>query len=211
MSTTDFALSLVEATVAMHESGMPLMRRLIPAGEEVLIWDHYPPDDAVAPRSKSRHFYHCHPPADRSDGEHGHFHFFLPKSAFARQGKWRSAPVDLTEKRADVVHIAALSISPEGQPLALFTVNRWVTGEWLYPATAIAAVLDRFDLTGAPGDPRVNQWLTAIVGLARPLIVDLLHHRDEILSAAGWPGEDRAIEITSHAKLDLQSLVDDAM
>ncbi len=210
MSAADFALSLVDATVAMHESGMPLMRRLIPAGEEVLIWDHYPPDDAVAPRTKSRYFYHCHPPAERSGGEHGHFHFFLPKSAFARQGKCQSAPIDLAETRADVVHIAALSIDSDGLPLALFTVNRWVTDEWLYRASAIAAVLDRFDLTGAPGDRLVNQWLTAIIGLARPLIIDLLYERDALLEAANWPGEDRTVEITSRAPLDLQAQVDAA-
>ena len=210
MSAADFALKLVDATVAMHESGIPLMRRIIPAGEDVMLWDHYPPDDAVSPRTKSRYFYHCHPPAERSDGEHGHFHFFLPKSAFSVQHKCQLGVIDTTVKRADVVHIAALSIDHDGLPLALFTVNRWVSDEWLYPAPDIAATLNRFDLTGAPGDARVNQWLTAIVGLARPLIIDLLHQRDSLLSAGGWPGEDRAVEITSHAPLDLQSLVDDA-
>ncbi len=211
MIAADFANSLIEATVAMHESGIPLMRRVVPEGEDVLLWDHYPADDAVSPTTKSRYFYHCHPPAERSAREHGHFHFFLPKSAFSDPLECRAAPIDLAVKRADVVHIAALSISADGLPLEFFTVNRWVTDEWLFPAAAIAAVLDQFDLTGADRDAHVNQWLTAIVALARPLITDLLTARDTVLRAAGWSGEDRAIEITSRASVDIQSLVDAAL
>ena len=211
MPASSFADSLIDATVAMHASGTPMMRRVISADDSVKIWDHYPPDDAVSPKTKSRYFYHCHPPAERGEGEHGHFHLFLPKSALPRTAACVSAPLDLATKRTDVVHIAALSISPEGLPIEFFTINRWVTDEWLYRAADIAAVLDRFDLTGAGGDPHVNQWLTAIVGLARPLIIDLLNTRDAGLVAAGWPGEDRDIEITSRAMIDIQSLVDAAL
>ena len=204
------ARSLIEATIAMHESGVPLMRRVIPVDEEVAIWTHYPENDAVSPKSRSRYFYHCHPPAERGIDEHGHFHLFIPKKAIGKPARSQplSIPVDLTGPRADVVHLAALSISAEGLPVELFTVNRWVTDEWLYSADDIMAVLPRFDLTGAGGDDLVNQWLTAIVALARPMIEKLLRERDDVLSAAGWPGEDRSIEITSRAPLDLQSLVD---
>lgn len=211
MMTADFANSLIEATLTMHESGVPFMRRVIPKDQDVRLWDHYPADDAISPRTKSRYFYHCHPPAERGVGEHGHFHFFLPKSVIGDPLDCRAAPIDLAIKRADVVHVAALSISADGLPLEFFTVNRWVTDEWLYSAASIAVVLDRFDLTGADGDPHVNQWLTAIVALARPLITDLLETRDAVLSAAGWLGEDRAIEITSRASVDLQSIVDRAL
>jgi hypothetical protein len=203
---------LIDATIAMHSSGKPLMRRVIPADEDVKLWDHYPADDAISPRTRARYFYHCHPPAERGIDEHGHFHLFVPKTAIKKPARMRplSSPVDLTGPRADVVHLAALSISAEGLPVELFTVNRWVTDEWLYGADDIMAILPRFDLTGAGGDELVNQWLTAIVTLAQPMIEQLLRERDDLLRAAGWPGEDRSIEITSRAPLDLQSLVDAA-
>jgi hypothetical protein len=71
-------------------------------------------------------------------------------------------PAGLKADRADVVHLAALSVSPEGLPITMFTVNRWVCDEWLFPHADIMAVIDDFDLTGADGDPLVNAWLPLI-------------------------------------------------
>ena len=107
-----------------------------------------------------------------------------------------------------MVHIAALSISPAGLPLSLFTVNRWVTNEWLYPHGEIMSALAGFDLADAPGDPLVNRWLTAMVHLCAPLIDSLLAERDAALAAAGWDGENCALEILSTTTVDLQGLVD---
>lgn len=204
------AEALIEATLAMHGAGKPLMRLVLPEGGEPEQWAHYPPDDAISPASRSRYFYHCHPPEERGDGEHGHFHLFLPLSLFAEEDV-RCAPTDDDDDRAEVVHIAALSVDMQGVPLRLFTTNRWVTDEWLYPADAIAAVINHFDLEGADGDPHVNQWLSAFVALARDLIIDLLHQRDAVLEAKNWPSEDHAVEITSCVPLDLQALLDQAL
>lgn len=206
----DSAEALIEATLAMHSAGKPLMRLVLPIDGEPEQWAHYPPDDAMSPVSRSRYFYHCHPPGERDEGEHGHFHLFLPLTLFAQE-ECKSAPPEDSEDRARVVHFAALSVDMQGVPLRLFTTNRWVTDEWLYSADAIAAEVDRFDLEGADGDPHVNQWLTAFVALAREPIIDLLHQRDAVLEAKGWPGEDRAVEITSSAPLDLQALLDQSL
>lgn len=206
----DSAEALIEATVAMHSAGKPLMRLVLPADDEPEQWAHYPPDDAISPVSRSRYFYHCHPPEERGEGEHGHFHLFLPLALFAEED-CQSAPPEDGENRARVVHFTALSVDMQGVPLQLFTTNRWVTDEWLCSADAIAAVIDRFDLEGADGDPHVNQWLTAFVALAREPIIDLLHRRDAVLEAKGWPGEDRAVEIASSTPADLQALLDQAL
>lgn len=207
MTPEHAATQLIDATMAMHTSGTPLMRRVIPQDIEIRLWDHYPDHDAVSPQSKSRYFYHCHPVEERGADEHGHFHLFLPKQIMPKRAKPRLAPPNLKIKRADVVHIVALSVNPAGLPTAMFTVNRWVTDEFLYPQHNIMAALDGFDLTGADGDPLVNLWLTAMVHLARPVIDALLVERDAALAAAHWAGEDRSFEILSHAPVDLQSLV----
>lgn len=199
--------TLVETTLIMHGRGTPLMRLVLPSDDEPEQWAHYPPDDAISPVSGCRYFYHCHPPEERGDREHGHFHLFLPLSLFP-EGGWKAAPPDDGEKRAKVVHTVALSVDMNGVPIRLFTTNRWVTDEWLYPTEAIAAVMHRFDLTGADGDPLVNQWLTAFVALAREPISALLLERDAKLADLGWTGEDRSIEIISSSAVDLQSLIE---
>ena len=208
MSPEQAAQTLVEATVAMHQSGVPLMRRVLPPKVEPTLWEHYPEHDAVSPHNGSRYFYHCHPIEERGAGEHGHFHLFLPKLAMEQPNDAKCAPADLEVDRADVVHLAALSVSPEGLPIAMFTVNRWVCDEWLFSHNDIMSVIDGFDLTGADGDPLVNSWLTAMVHLTKPMISGLLAQRDERLAASNWNGEDRALEVISILPVDLQALVD---
>ena len=208
MSPQQAAQSLVETTIAMHQSGIPLMRRVLPPEVEATLWEHYPEHDAVSPHNGSRYFYHCHPVEERGAGEHGHFHLFLRRLAMEQPNGAKCVPADLEADRADVVHLAALSVSPEGQPIAMFTVNRWVCDEWLFSNSDIMAVIDSFDLTDADGDPLVNAWLTAMVHLTKPMIGALLVERDERLSAANWDGEDTALEVISIAPIDLQALVD---
>jgi hypothetical protein len=208
MSPENAAKLLVETTIAMHQSGIPLMRRVLPPDTEPMLWEHYPENDAISPHNGSRYFYHCHPIEERGAGEHGHFHLFLPKLAMEQPNEAKCAPADLEADRADVVHLAALSVSPEGLPITMFTVNRWVCDEWLFQHVDIIAVIDGFDLTDADGDPLVNAWLTAMVHLAKPMISTLLAERDERLAASNWDGEDRALEVISSAPVDLQSLVD---
>ena len=211
MSPKQAAYELIEATVAMHESGVPLMRRVLPPTDtDTELWEHYPENDAVSPHAGSRYFYHCHPVEERGADEHGHFHMFMAKTAMSKPRSVAIAPIG-NKARAQtpkVVHIAALSVNPAGLPIALFTVNRWVTNEWLYPHDQIMAAIDKFDLSGAQCDALVNKWLTGFVHLARPIISELLIKRDAALAAAGWDGENRALEILSTTTVDLQGLVE---
>jgi hypothetical protein len=198
--------TLIDATVNMHRSGIPLMRRVLPMEEDIIQWDHYPENDVVDRKTKSRFFYHCHPPEERGAGEHGHFHLFLSKESVANTASL-AAPEDLSINRADVVHIIALSVDKNGIPIDLFSVNRWVTDEWLYPHADIVSALDYFNLEKADGDPLVNAWMTALVFLARPLIANLLAERDAILLAEHASFENRTLEIISRAPLDIQALI----
>jgi len=201
---------LMTSTAAMFAEGRPLMSRILPAADVAEVWQHYPPDDVVNGAAGSRFFYHCHPPAERGTGEHGHFHLFLAKSAMPTSAIPMIAPPATTsdEPRADVVHIGALAISTDGLPLWWFTTNRWVTDEWLYPAAAVIGQLERFDLRGPDGDPLVNDWLTAMVGLCRDDLADLLTQRDAALKAADLTGENRSVEITSSKPISLERLFD---
>ncbi len=200
----------------MAKSGRPLMTRVLPQDEPARVWEHYPPDDAVDRTTGARWYYHAHPPGEREAGEHGHFHLFLDKRAFGRTARPLARPSGRSPLRADVVHIAALSVNVAGLPTRLFTTNRWVTDEWLLPASAIMARLPRFSLSAAPGDPLVNAWLTAAVSLFRPEIRCALDDRDVALAAAavdhaGDLFEARDIEILSSVDLNLDEAATEAL
>lgn len=206
-AATAHALAL--ATISMAEDGAPLMRRVLPDGA-MHLWDRYPMGDIVAGNG-ARAFYHAHPPGERAGmPEHGHFHFFLPRTAMPPEAMPLRGPLERGPGSDDVVHIIAMSFADSGLPTALFTVNRWVTDEWLYPAADIMGALHLFDLADSGFDPLACDWLTAAVHLCRPLIGELLEERDAVL-ARGVSGEDPAAEVLSHRPLDLQGLLAQAM
>lgn len=198
---------LMDASMRMHDEGVPMMRRVVPSDEETRLWTHYPENDVVNGDLACRYFYHCHPQEEREFGEHGHFHIFFGKSGMARTAVPLVPAPKSTVKRADVVHIAALSVDTNGLPVRWFTVNRWVTDEWLFPAQDIISLLPKFNLAGSNGDPLVNDWITAMVQLSQPQIEELLTQRDAELALRDPSGEDRAAEILSLAAIDLEALL----
>ncbi len=207
MHRNDALNLLMKSSAAMHSAGKPLMRRILPAEQDIVLWNHYPDADIVNGALSSRYFYHCHPVEERGDGEHGHFHLFLRKSAFSR-GMRPFIPAPKKRKKPKVVHIAALSISAEGLPVGWFTTNRWVTGEWMYRAAHIRQLLPSIDFRGDVGDPLVNDWLTAMVQLSADMIGALLDERDERLMVADPSGENEDVEIVSRGVIDLAALLD---
>jgi len=187
----------------MASQGLSLVPRVIPSDGSFQQWEHYPDKDAISPTTRSRWFYHAHPPEQREAGEHGHFHLFLPLDAFAGIAPVK-APKPKNKKGktpAKVVHFIALSCNTSGIPTHWFTTNRWVTNEYFVHANAIIDRLSGFMVDDAPGDPLVNQWLTAVVAVNRTQIETLLRERDASLQ--GESLEDPALEILSTAPLTL--------
>jgi hypothetical protein len=185
------------------------MSRVLPQDNTARVYTHYPIGDVVNGKHGSRYFYHSHPPEDRSAEEHGHFHLFLDRRAFGKDTEplIPAPPVAAGGKRADVVHLAALAIGYDGLPLRWFGTNRWVTDEWLYPATDVIGALSKFDLRGSNGDPKVNDWLTAILRLSAKSVAGVLIERDEALRQRDMSGEDRTVEVTSMRDVDLAKLL----
>jgi len=168
--------------------------------------DHYPKEDVYDRETASQYYYHAH----REDhAEHGHFHLFLRDASLPEGAEPAMGPTG--EDR--VAHLVAISMDAWGYPTDLFTVNRWVTDESWLPATAIAAVLDRFAIDHAYPSWPVNRWLTAMVRGFRPQIEALLHHRDEVIEQRREHGlekvlEDRSLEIIGTIPIDVESWAD---
>jgi hypothetical protein len=180
-------------------------------------WRHYPDGDVYDPKSHAQYFYHVHPVNGRPVREHGHFHTFLRAEGMPAG----TAPLILPEIavadvpalppqapplkrgfREEVSHLVAIAVDCRGEPIRMFTTNRWVTGETWYRADDVIRMLDRFAITEGETSETLNRWVCAMLQLFRPQIAALLRMRDETVMA--WRRrrrtqvfEDPALEITS--------------
>ena len=185
---------LIDLSKAMAMEGRTLIERVLPRPPETYTqYTHYPEGDAIDPDSGARWFYHAHAPEERGENEHGHFHLFLPLSAFGEE-----APLAEPQKKgaAKVVHVAALCFDTDGLPTHWIATNQWVTEEYLFPAEAIIARLEQMVMVKAGEDkgiPLVGQWLTLALAIARADIAALLQERDIALSKTD--PRDRKAEI----------------
>jgi hypothetical protein len=188
-------------------------------------WQHYPDGEVYDSQSHAQYFYHSHPVSGRPVREHGHFHTFLraegmpvgaaplilPEIAVAHVPALPpQAPPRKHGKREEVSHLVAIAVDRRGEPIRLFTTNRWVTGETWYRADDVIRMLDRFVITEAQPSETLNRWVVAILRLFRPQIAALLRMRDETVMA--WRRrrrthvfEDPGLEITSSLDIDMEA------
>jgi hypothetical protein len=180
-------------------------------------WQHYPDGEVYDSQSHAQYFYHSHPVSGRPVREHGHFHTFmraegmpvgaapliLPEIAVADVPALPpQAPPLKRGTREEVSHLVAIAVDCRGEPIRLFTTNRWVTGETWYRADDVIRMLDRFAITEVEPSETLNRWVGAMLRLFRPQIAALLRMRDETVMA--WRRrrrthvfEDPALETTS--------------
>lgn len=185
-------------------------------------WRHYPVGEVYDPNTHAQYFYHAHPAAQRTAGEHGHFHTFLraegmpagaaplvlPETALAGAPSPPQAAPLRHGTREEVSHLVAIALDERGEPVRLFTTNRWVTGETWYRAADVIGMLDRFTLGDEAGPALVNRWLAALVALYRPQVETVLRLRDQ--AVMDWRRrrrsnvfEDTRLEIASSVDIDL--------
>ncbi len=175
-------------------------------------FDHYPSGDVYDGETHSQYYYHSHRP---EGGEHGHFHTFLRAKGMPKGLK----PIDykgeatIPSGKDAIAHLIAIAMNKPGQPISLFSVNRWVTDESFYVAKDTIAMLDSFKMDHTFPCLAVNQWLTAMLVLFRPQIEALLLERDKTLKnwAALHMGtdiyEDRDLEVTSFLPINTEDQI----
>jgi hypothetical protein len=194
-------------------------------------WHHYPPGDVYDAESHGQFFYHAHPPSERRGGEHGHFHCFLrprgmpagtvplmlPELAIADAPAAPAdpllAPVAQPNQGGNndkLSHLVAIAMDASGNPIRLFTTNRWVTGETWYAAEDVIRMLSAFEIGHARPSWPLNRWLSAMFRLFRVEMAELLLQRDA--AVMNWRRrrrgkvhvfEDRRLEVTSAADISL--------
>ena len=211
----------LEAMVAAGERVLECHRVLAKSGSNVVAevlrgqgtfyeFDHYPAGDVYDPESHSQYYYHSH-----REGEHGHFHTFLREKGMPED--CRPVPQSeadfMTERDDRLSHLIAISMNRAGFPIRLFTTNRWITADNWYTADDVTKMLNRFEMDLAWPSWPVNIWVTAMLRLFRPQIVELVRERDA--AVAKWQKnhpdadafEDRGCDITSVRKISVAAQI----
>ena len=205
------AHTVIETVTQMASEGRPLMQRVLPDGD-VHWWAHYPDDDARDAFTRSRWFYHIHAPGDRDPSEHGHFHLFLHRTQLQDASEPLGVPAEGEEAAAFVVHVAGLAINHQGLPTSWFATNRWVTDEFMYPASTVIDHLPLYNVDATEEDTTVNRFLTAMVALYRDEIAAMLLARDEALrllvDELGPSAYETANDILASCPIDLDSKIE---
>ncbi|MEM1051558.1 MAG: hypothetical protein AAGI28_05620 [Pseudomonadota bacterium] len=210
MNQEEAAFTVIETITQMAQEQRPLMLRVVPQ-EGATFWTHYPVKDARDKYCKSRWYYHVHAPGSRDDDEHGHFHLFLHRTQLPEGLEPKVWPPQGEDARAHVTHLIALSIDTNGIPRSWFTVNRFVTNEFLYPADVMIEHLPEFSVDHTAEDDLVNRFVTAMVALYREEIAILLRERDmrqaELVNEFGDDAYNKAsgVEVLSQIPIDLDT------
>lgn len=200
MTPVQAAHTVIETITQMAQEQRPLMLRVVPE-EGANFWTHYPKADARDKFCKARWYYHVHAAGSREDNEHGHFHLFLHRTQLPEGLEPKVWPPQGEESKAHVTHLIALSIDTNGIPSSWFSVNRYVTNEFLYPAETMIGHLPDFNVDHTNEDDCVNRFVTAMVALYREEIAELLKERDIKQAALFAEHGDEAYEKASGAEV----------
>jgi hypothetical protein len=203
-------VQVLECYRVLQKSNSNVVAELLRGQGEFYELDHYPKGDVYDTETHSQFYYHSH-----REGEHGHFHTFLREKGMpkdCRPVEQSEAPF-MKERDDKLSHLIAISMNRAGFPIGLFTTNRWITADNWYKADDVIKMLDRFEMDLASPSWPVNIWLTAMLRLFRPQIMELVRERDA--TVASWQKEhsdvdafeDRGCDITSVRKISVAAQI----
>ncbi len=197
----------------LKKGGMNIAGEILRGMGKYVMHKHYPKGDVYDPETFSQYYYHTH----RATGEYGHFHTFLRAGGIPEhiQPVPYDGEIEIPLGKDALTHFICISMNEQGFPIALFAVNRWVTGETWYKAEDVIEMLPKFDIDHAYLSWPVNRWITAMLQLFRPQIEGLLKHRD--LMVQGWQEEypdvdvyeDRRLEITGEIPISVEDQIEE--
>lgn len=196
----------------LQKTGANVVGQILAHQDTFYQWNHFPKGDVFDRETFSQYYYHAH---RGHTGEHGHFHTFMRAGGIAPgvapapyTGDWQR-PMD----KDAIAHIICISMDPNGIPMALFGVNRWVTGETFYRARDVIKLIDHFKVDHTFPCLAANLWIGAMLQLFYPQICILLYQRDAAidLRQKEYPDrdiyEDRQLEITSFLTISIDEQI----
>lgn len=205
------ARELLDVLQTCARDGHHPVRDVIPASERFTMAEHYPRGDVEDIGTGCAWYYHAHDPVyAQAWQEHGHFHCFMYTEQLGRAARPMAQPAQPDVQKGGLLHLAAIDFDANGTPTRIFIPNRWVTDEWLYPARATIALIDRFNIVSDQRYAMTNRFLAALLRLYHPHIASALHGRDRVVWARGKHGvqgitEDRAIPVIASIAINLDA------
>ena len=208
----DFGLQARDSGRSLEKGGLNIVGECLKGQGEFYELSHYPQDDVYDADSKSQYYFHTH---RGINGEYGHFHTFLRAPGMPELAKPIENTGDEPWPSGDnaLSHLVCISMNQDGNPIGLFTTNRWVTAEAWYKAEDVVSMIDRFEVDHAFPNLAVNQWITAMFRFYKTEIIELIKSRD--IAIAEWQTEhperdvfeDRELEITSFKTIDVEQKI----
>lgn len=194
---------VLECQAALARTGDNIVGELLPKEETFYEFAHCPPGDVFDNETHSQFYYHAH-----REGEHGHFHIFMREQGMPKNCRpARQSKADYMKERVDrLSHLVAISMDRRGNPISLFTTNRWVTAENWYRAKDVSRMVECFSIDHAKPSWPVNRWITAMLRLFQPQIKDILQGRDAVV--AKWQANHPDEDVFEDRNLDLPSAVE---
>lgn len=203
---------VLECRRVLTKAGLNLVGEVLRGGGEFIEIEHYPNDDVFDRETQSQYYYHAH---RGLAGEHGHFHTFVrqPGMPPGMQPVQVSASEPWPSGADALCHLVGISMDAWGEPMGLFTTNRWVTDEAWYTAADATRLLAGFKIDHAAPSWPVNRWISAMFVLFLPQMAALLQARD--LAIDGWRNrhpqadvfEDRQLEVTSQMLISVDDQI----
>ena len=176
--------------------------------------DHYPKGDRIDYETGAQYFYHCHR-EDYETTEHGHFHCFLRYKHIPSTIK--PTPLPDWDKNIDnpMTHIVAIAMNCYGQPIRLFSVNRWISFEVWYDAKHTSRFIKQYKMTkqDSPYWQVLDKWVEGMMHLFAPQIQWVNNARDLAIEQGKllYPDtnlyEAHQMEELSAIPIDLQSQI----
>jgi hypothetical protein len=182
------ALELLDLLEALERQGTSVIE-LARAGQPLEPWRLYPGESGIFDRrTRCQFYYHSHGSAH----EAGHFHTVR---LFADH----------------TVHVVAISMTAEGWPQALFTLNLWAIGDRYEGAADLRRYVRRFRLQEEVGPPLLVRFVNLVFATFSPQIEQLQDDKIAALASyrASHPAvdvfEDRSLETLSRLEVDVRA------
>jgi hypothetical protein len=186
----DFKEKVIDIIESLRSEGSNVVKKVMNGKTYVFDpYNHYPYDGGISDEETGyRIFFHAH-----RENEYGHFHTFA------------------LDEKGELVHLVLISMDEQGKPIALATVNRWVTNDKYVKADVLNKLLDNFQM-----DPklfvesRVVEFVVNVIKGYKEIIYELFDERDKwikdyVNKNFNEPFEDRNFEILSQRKIEIYS------
>ena len=188
--SNEFKQRIIKIIRELKAEGSNLVKKVMNGKKyEYDPYTHYPYDGGIKDEKTGYQlFFHIHRP-----NEYGHFHTFA------------------TDEKGDLIHLVLISMDEDGKPIALATVNRWVTGDKYVKAAVLKKLTENFFVNPSLfEDPKVVEFVNDIFKAYKEEINQLYDERDKwimdyVNKNFREPFEDREFEILSERKIDLFS------